>query len=123
MGPALAWHPTVSADLLRVAEESDGELSLETLRDALERQEARLWLVSSAGRYAGVVVEERSRGRLNLVAVRLRYNALAAALNFFGRIATESGLRLVAFSRRPGMRRLLGRYGWTPTAWAEYQAP
>ena len=123
VGSALAWHPTVSADLLRVVEESDGDLSLGMLRDSLVRCEARLWLVSLAGRYAGLVVEERVGSRLNLIAVRLRYTGLLeSVLAFFGRLAAESGLGLCCSSRRPGMGRLLAPLGWKPR-FVEYVAP
>lgn len=106
----------MAEDLAKVADESDGELTIEDIRLRLAGGLARLWLVYSDGkRYAGVVIEERGERWLNLVAVRLRYTgALSEVLEFFRAQATESGLGLCCHSRRPGMGRLLGRYGWTP---------
>lgn len=119
-----AWlDAEVIADLERVCEESDGELALRAIRDALLADEATLWLVQDASGHLGTVVEERRGDLLNLAAVRLRYTgALGIVLRFFGAIAAESGLRLVASSRRPGMGRLLKKYGWTPR-FVEYVAP
>jgi hypothetical protein len=115
--------PEVEADLARVAEESDGDLTVEILRAAISLQRAQLWLVYDGERHCGCVVTEAAAGKLNLVAVRLRYTgALGIVLRFFGAIAAESGLRLVASSRRPGMGRLLKKYGWMPR-FVEYVAP
>lgn len=118
-----ALTPEVKADLARCCDESDGDLTMDGIRAALYSGAARLWLVTDALGHVGTVVEERRGGKLNLVAVRLRYTGcLGLTLRFFGAIAAESGLKLVASSRRPGMGRLLARHGWTPR-FVEYVAP
>lgn len=115
--------PYVAEDLAKVIDESDGDLTIEDLRVRLAAGLARLWMVWHNSRYTGVVVEERGERRLHLVAVRLRYTGvLGSVLDFFRREATGSGLGLSCSSRRPGMGRLLGKYGWTPR-FVEFIAP
>lgn len=122
-----SW-PFVAEDVEAAAKHSDGELDPEEVRYALERKQASLWLVFSEGAYRGVVVTELCGNAVNLVLIRLRYTgreAFGQVLGFLRRWAVDEygpGTRLVGSSRRPGMGRLLARYGWTPR-FVEYVSP
>jgi hypothetical protein len=113
--------------LERACRQSDGELRLDDIRRRAIEGDAQVWMVFRGGEPVGAVVTELCdrEGWVNLVAAQLRYtgeDTFGVVLRQLGEWAAGFGSRLCGFSRRPGMGRLLARYGWRPR-FVEYVAP
>ena len=110
-----AWS-LVGRDVRDACAESDGELDADLVQAALGIGEAVLWMVVEGDAYHGVVVAEATRtGFCNVILLRLSPRAPRLALRtVLDQLHELTGLRLAAWSRRPGMARLLGRLGWKP---------
>lgn len=127
--PADALHLVVE-DLDRVAEESDGALTRESLVEALLECDAALWLIlDGEDRYAGCIVTEfvpeAEQAFVHIVAMRVRPGAngtFDAAIGRLSEWAHSVGARLSGTSRRPGMGRHLARLGWKER-FVEYVEP
>lgn len=126
--PADALH-LVMEDLDRVAEESDGALTQESLVEALLEHEAALWLILSDEDYIGCIVTEfipeAVHTFVHIVAMRVRPEANGAfgeAMAKLSEWAYSVGARLSGTSRRPGMGRHLAKLGWEPR-FVEYVEP